>query len=79
LHTLLPSWHPLLYSRGCSQLIKCSWEDGHGCCLSEKKKQNLNRAEDEEVLSVLAKVSMQKNIIPFKAQLQLWVKTFTWH
>jgi hypothetical protein len=44
-----------------------------------KKKQNSNRAKGVGVLSVLAKVNLQKKNRPFRAQLHYWVKTFTLH
>jgi hypothetical protein len=37
-----------------------SWEAGHGYCLSERKKQNSNRAKGVGVLSILAKVKNAK-------------------
>jgi hypothetical protein len=39
---------------------KCSWEGGHGYCLSEKNKQNSNRVRGAEVLSILARVKNAK-------------------
>jgi hypothetical protein len=42
-HTCMPAWHPLLYSKGCSQLKKSFIEDGHGYCLSETKKTHIEQ------------------------------------
>jgi hypothetical protein len=39
---------------------KCSWEGGHGYCLSERKKQNSNRVRGVEVLSILTRVKNAK-------------------
>jgi hypothetical protein len=48
--------NPLLCCRGRCQPKKISWEGGHGYCLSEKKKQNRNKAKVVGVLCFLAKV-----------------------
>jgi hypothetical protein len=59
-NTCMPSWHPLLYSNGCSQLKKNLMGRWPWILSSWEKKQNLNSAKVVGVLSVLAKVNLLK-------------------
>jgi hypothetical protein len=58
----MPSLHPLLYSRGCSQPTKFFMGRWPWILSFREKKQNSDRAKGVGVLSILAKVNLLKKI-----------------